>query len=175
MMNQKGSSSQPPINIESINFSKDVQISNPQFVLEPIVKEAEDIIWKSRVMIPCPNSTHAYLGPIPDDRDNDKALNAIFPCYEKHSPLVFTKGPYNLSFMKSKFRTESKHERNEDYLLWLNKVEAKRGRFWKDIGIFDLIQLSREGPRYHNEMLIAALHLKCGMLTPTLLDVAAIA
>jgi len=66
----------------------------------------------------------------------------------------------------------------------LNKVETKRGRFWKDIGIFDLIQLSREGPRYHNEMLIVALHfwnistnslhLKYGMLTPTLLDVATI-
>lgn len=50
------------------------------------------------------------------------------------------------------------------------------------MGIFDLIQLSRQGPKYHNEMIIAALHfwnpstsslhLKCGMLTPTLLDVA---
>ncbi|XP_039686475.1 uncharacterized protein [Medicago truncatula] len=50
------------------------------------------------------------------------------------------------------------------------------------MGVFDLIQLSRQGPKYHNEMIIAALHfwnpstnslhLKCGMLTPTLLDVA---
>lgn len=50
------------------------------------------------------------------------------------------------------------------------------------MGIFDLIQLSRQGPKYHNEMIIAALHfwnpsnssmhLKCGMLTPTLLDIA---
>jgi len=90
MTNQKGSSSQPPINDESINFSKEIQTGNPQFILEPEVKEAEDKIWKSQVIIPCPNSTHSYLGPIPDDKDNDKALNAIFPCYEKHSPLVFT-------------------------------------------------------------------------------------
>ena len=65
--------------------------------------------------------------------------------------------------------------------MWLNKVKRKKGQFWKDIGIFDLVQLSRQGPKYHNEMLIAALHfwnpstsslhLKCGMLTPTLLDV----
>ena len=50
------------------------------------------------------------------------------------------------------------------------------------MGIFDLIQLSRQGPKYHSEMIIAALHfwnpstnslhLKCGMLTHTLLDVA---
>jgi len=48
--------------------------------------------------------------------------------------------------------------------------------------IFDLIQLSRKGPKYHSDMIIAALHfwnpstcslhLKRGMLTPTLLDVA---
>lgn len=58
------------------------------------------------------------------------------------------------------------------------------GRFWKKIGIFNLIQLSRQGLQYHNEMIIAALHfwsplttslhLKCGMFTPTLLDVAGI-
>ena len=50
------------------------------------------------------------------------------------------------------------------------------------MGIFDLIQLSRKGPKYRSELIIAAwhfwnpstssLHLKCGMLTPTLLDVA---
>jgi len=61
-------------------------------------------------------------------------------------------------------------------------VERKKGQLWKDICIFDLIQLSRQGPKYHNKMIIAALHfwnpstnslhLKCGMLTSTLLDVA---
>ena len=60
-------------------------------------------------------------------------------------------------------------------------MEKGKGQFWKDIGIFDLIQLSRQGPEYHNEMIIAALHfwnpstnslhLKCDMLAPTLLEV----
>jgi len=64
----------------------------------------------------------------------------------------------------------------------LDKVEKKKGQFWKDLGIFDLIKLSWQGPKYHNDTLIAALHfwnpstsslhLKCGMFTPTLLDVA---
>jgi len=127
MPNHKGSSSQPPINEESINFSKKIHTGDPQFIAEPEVKEDEDRIWKSQVIISCPNSTHAYLGPIPDDKDYNEGLNAVFPCYENHTPLVFTKGPYNLSFMKSKFRTEPKHENNKDYLCWLNKVESKRG------------------------------------------------
>ena len=86
--------------------------------------------------------------------------------------------------MKTKLRIEPKYENNEDYICWLDKIEGKKGQFWKDIGIFDLIQLSRQGPRYNKEILIDALHfwnistnslhLKCGMLTPTLLDVAAI-
>jgi len=184
MTNQEGSSSQLPNNDELINFSKKIPTGSPQFIVGPEFKEAEERIWKSQVIIPCPNSPHAYLGPIPDDKDNNEALSAIFPCFEKHSPLIFTKGPYNLSFMKYRLRTEPKYENNDEYLCWLNKVEGKKGQFWKDIGIFDLIQLSRQGPRYHKEMLIVALHfwntstnslrLKCGMLTPTLLDVAAI-
>jgi len=66
----------------------------------------------------------------------------------------------------------------------LDKVEKKKEEFWKEIGSFYLIQLSRYGPRYQKPILLVALHfwktstnsmhLKCGMLTPTLLDVAAI-
>lgn len=64
----------------------------------------------------------------------------------------------------------------------MDKVEKEKGQFWREIGTFDLIQLFRQGPKYHNELIIAALHfwnsstsslhLKCGVLTPTLLDVA---
>jgi len=67
--------------------------------------EGEEQIWKSQVIISCPNSPHAFLGPLPDDKENQEQLSAIFLCFEKHSPLIFTKGPYNLSFLKSKFRT----------------------------------------------------------------------
>jgi len=184
MTNQEGPSSQLPNTDEPINFSMEVPTGSPQFIAEPEVKEDEERIRKSKVIIPCPNSPHANLGLIPDDKDNNEELSAIFPCFEKCPPLIFTKGPYNLSFMQSKFRAEPKYENNGKYICWLNKVEGKKGRFWKDIGIFDHIQLSRQGPRYHKEMLIVAfhfwnsstssLHLKCGMLTPTLLDVATI-
>jgi len=181
MTNPEGSSSQLPTRDEPINFSKEIPVGSLQFMEEPKVKEAEEKIWKSQVILPCPNSPHAFLGPLPDNKENKEKFSAIFPSSAKRPPLIFTKGPYDLSFLKSKFRTEPKHENNEEYISWLGKVERRKGQIWKDIGIFDLIQLSRQGPKYHNEMIIAALHfwnpsnnslhLKYGMLTPTLLDV----
>jgi len=50
-------------------------------------------------------------------------------------------------------------------------MERKKGQLWKDIGIFDLIQLSRQGPKYHNEMIIAALLFWNPSTNNTLLDV----
>lgn len=158
MKNQEGTSSQLPNNEELINFSNEVPAGSPQFITELEVKEAEDIIQKSKVIIACPNLSHAYLAPIPDDDGDNKELNVVFPCYKKCPPLVFTKGPYNLGFMKIKLRIKPKYDNNEDYICWLDKVEGKKGQFWKDIGIFDLIQLYWQGPRYYKEMLIAALH-----------------
>ena len=103
MIKQKESSSQLSSNSEPVDFLKAIPTGSPQFIEEPEVKEAEEQIWKSQVIIPCPISPHSYLGPIPDDKENSEELNTIFPCFEKHSPLIFTKGPYDLSFLKSKF------------------------------------------------------------------------
>jgi len=93
---------------------------------DPNVKEAEGKIWKFQVIIPCPNSPHAFLGPVLDNKENKEKLSAIFPTFEKHPPLIFTKGPYDLSFLKSKFRAEPKHENNKEYISWLDKVEKRR-------------------------------------------------
>jgi hypothetical protein len=106
MTQQKGSSSQLPSNDKPINFSKTIPTGSPQFIEEPEVKEAEEQIWKSQVIIACPILPHAYIGTIPDDKENTEELSSIFPCFKKHSPLIFTKGPYDLSFLKSKFRAE---------------------------------------------------------------------
>jgi len=177
MTKAQGSSSGTAKHDEPINFSKEFSIGAPVFIEEPDIKEAEDKIWKSQVIISCPNSQHALLGPLPIEKETPKGLSTVFPCSEEQLPLVFTKGPYDLSFLKSKFRTEPRIGENDPYISWLDKLEKKKGQFWKDIGIFDLIQLSRLGPKYHNELIIAALHfwnpstnslhLKCGMFTPT--------
>ncbi|XP_058732451.1 uncharacterized protein LOC131603986 [Vicia villosa] len=70
------------------------------------------------------------------------------------------------------------------YFAWLEKVEKKKESDWKSLGIYDLIQLSKTGLTYNQPMLVAAVHfwdashntfhLPCGMVTPTLFDVAAI-
>jgi len=182
MANPGESSSQLPRGEEPVNFSQEIPVGSPHFIEDPDISAVEEKIWKSQVIILCPNSSHAFLGPFPDNREDQEKLSTVFPSSKKHLPLVFNKGPYDLSFLKSKFRTEPKHDNNEEYISWLDKVEKKKGQFWKDLGIFDLIQLSRQGPKYHNETLIDALHfwnpstsslhLKCGMFTPTLLDVA---
>lgn len=72
----------------------------------------------------------------------------------------------------------------EPYYSWLAKVESKKAQFLKDLGIFVLVQLSQTGLEYNQEMLMASLyfwdathntfHLPCGMVTPTLFDVAAV-
>jgi hypothetical protein len=143
MTNTEGSSSKTLNRDEPANFSKEISSGNFHFIEEPDVKAAEEEIWKSHVIISCPKSPHAFLGPLPDDKENLESLSAVFPCFEKQSPLIFTKGPYDLNFLKSKFRTEPKTDNNEKYICWLDKVEKKKGQFWKEIGIFDLIQLSR--------------------------------
>jgi hypothetical protein len=63
-------------------------------------------------------------------------------------------------------------------------VEKEYKGYWKNYGIYPLIQFSRTDPKYKPELLIATLHFyekstntfqfKCGMATPTLIDVAAI-
>ena len=116
MTNPGESSSQPSTRNEPVIFSKEVPDGTLYFAEEPEVLEAEEQIWKSQVIIPCPNSTHAFLGPLLNIKQDQEQLSTIFPCFEKHSPLIFTKGPYDLSFLKSKFRTEPKHENNEEYL-----------------------------------------------------------
>lgn len=70
MTNPKGSSSKPSNCDEPINFSRDISRGSLQFIEEPDVKEAEEKIWKSLVIISCPNSPHAFLGPLPDDKEN---------------------------------------------------------------------------------------------------------
>jgi hypothetical protein len=110
----------------------------------------------------------------------------IFPVYKPCKPRAFIDSPYNFNFIKppNKVFRSAPYYGNEDYIKWLDRVQVGYGDFWKDAGIFELIQLSRVGPKYHQEMLIAALHFfesstntfhfECGMMTPTLFDVSAL-
>ena len=70
MAHAEGSTSKTSTHDEPINFSKEVPSGHLQFIVEPDVKEAEDKIWKTQVIISCCNSPHAFLGPFPDDKED---------------------------------------------------------------------------------------------------------
>ena len=63
-------------------------------------------------------------------------------------------------------------------------MEQVQAQIWKDMGIYDLIMLSKTGLAYCPLMLVASqyfwdithftFHLPCGMVTPTLFDIAVI-
>lgn len=86
----------------------------------------------------------------------------IFPTYHKTKPIISVKGPMNLEYMTTTlyvFRPTPPTRKHEDYILWLNKVEAKMSEIWKERGIFDLIQLSRTNSAYCQNMLVVSLYI----------------
>lgn len=125
----------------------------------------------------------AYLGPFSGPYEKPSQLNKFFSCYHRCKPRAFEEKSYELWFMSSPQRVFH-FSPFKAYIHWLDKVEKKKEQFWKDRGIYDLIQLSKVGPKYNTNMLIPTLffwedsintfHLRCGMVTHTLFDVSAI-
>lgn len=100
-------------------------------------------------MIPSYNSSHAYLGPI--EKDNSEENATLFPYDKANSPFIYIRNldePYNLKFLDTRvFRLAPRVDKVEDYIAWLDRIEKHKGSFWKDLGICNLIQLSRQGHR----------------------------
>ncbi|KAK2421825.1 serine/threonine-protein phosphatase 7 long form protein [Trifolium repens] len=171
----------------AVDDKEPVVIDGSEFVSEPAVTAVEGAIWEEELIIPhkLEGKTFAFAGPFPSSDNFSEEISSIFPLHVTCEPKIFAKSVFDMSFFEPGYRAfRSAPVVSESYLKWLNKVEKQYATFWKESGIFDLIQLSREGPKYNAEMLIAALHfwenstntfhLKAGMMTPTLFDVAAI-
>lgn len=159
----------------------------PNQVPEPTFNTKQQQIWDKQVLIPysVDKTVHAFGGPKPDPDNRNKFTMEIFPLYKPCSPRAFIHEPYNFSYLKPPNNVFRSAPRLRDqYINWLDRVEHDYKGVWESYGIFDLIQLSRSGLAYQPEMLMAALHFfesstntfhfECGMMTPTLLDVAAI-
>ncbi|KAK2414651.1 serine/threonine-protein phosphatase 7 long form protein [Trifolium repens] len=181
------SSSSKNVIIYAVDDKKPIIIDDSEFVSEPDMTSVEDNIWGEELMIPhkLGGKTLAFAGPLPSSDNFNEDIGSIFPLYSTCEPKIFANSVFDMSFFEPGYRAfRSAPVVSEGYLKWLNKVENQYATFWKESGIFDLIQLSREGPKYNAEMLIAALHFwesstntfhfKAGMMTPTLFDVAAI-
>ncbi|KAK2442745.1 serine/threonine-protein phosphatase 7 long form protein [Trifolium repens] len=170
-----------------VDDKKPVIIDDSEFVSEPDMTSVESNIWGEELIIPhkLEGKTFAIAGPLPSSDNFSEDVSNIFPLHVTCEPKIFANSVFDMSFYEPGYRAfRSAPIVSESYLKWLNKVEKHYATFWKESGIFDLIQLSREGPKYNAEMLKAALHfwenstntfhLKAGMMTPTLFDVAAI-
>jgi hypothetical protein len=132
------------------------------------------------------DQTYAFGGPLPDANSISTAILNIFPLHKPCKPRAFSNSSYNFNFLKppNKVFRSTSYYGNEDYIKCLDRVQVGCGEFWKDSGIYDLIQLSRVGTKYEKELMITALHFfesftntfhfACGMMAPTLFDVAAI-
>ncbi|KAK2436482.1 serine/threonine-protein phosphatase 7 long form protein [Trifolium repens] len=181
------SSSSKNVTIYTVDNEEPIIIDDSEFVSEPDMTSVEDNIWGEELMIPhkLGGRTLAFAGPLPSSDNFSEDVSNIFPLNTTCEPKIFANSVFDMSFFEPGYRAfRSAPVVSESYLKWLNKVGKQYATFWKESGIFDLIQLSREGPKYNAEMLIAALHfwenstntfhLKAGMMTPTLFDVAAI-
>ncbi|KAH1239999.1 hypothetical protein GmHk_08G024298 [Glycine max] len=165
-----------------------VRNDGEKVVPEPQGDAEHTEIWESEVMIPfaVERTVYAFGGPLPDQESLSSSMNKVFPCYPTCEPRIFDSEPYNFNCLSkpNKLFRSAPSIAHRDYLPWLDRIEQAYEDFWKTYGIFDLIQFSRFGPDYRPEMLIAAMHFfesstntfqfKCGMMTPTLLDVAAL-
>ncbi|XP_057434184.1 uncharacterized protein LOC130726879 [Lotus japonicus] len=178
------SSSQVP---SAVSLLKPIEVEGRTFVPEPPNEEEKIKIWNSQVLIPFSigDKLHAYLGPY--QTTFPRNASAFFPSPLPDEKILAFRDSYNLSFLGDPPRAfrSSPPVKTNPYIEWLNKVEKVKGDFWKTLGIFDIIQLSRSKIVYHPAMLASSFffwerstntfHTPQGMITPTLLDVAAIA
>lgn len=160
------------------------RIPQPTSSNETVVKN-----WQRQMLIPfvIDRKLLAFHGPLADQKFSLKAVAAFFPGYKPVAPPTFDKFVVlDVRFMEAKARVFRSMPTlgNKDYLAWLNKVQQKHQDQWRSVGIYELIQISRYAHRVNPCMLLASLYfwegstntfqLPCGMLTPTLFDVAAI-
>lgn len=125
------------------------------------------------------------MGPIPEASKLPKHFRNFFPNCPKENwgPVAFKGSSFDFGFLQKQiFHPFPPFETtNSTYITRLNRVESHKTPMWEEQGIYDLIQLSRVGPRYNPTMLLVAMcfwdictntfHLPCGMVTPTLFDI----
>src|SRR6187399_1610992 len=155
------SSSSRNVMIYAVDDKDLIIIDDSEFVSEPDMTSVEDTIWGEELMIPhkLRGRTLAFAGPLPSSDNFNEDVSSIFPLNVTCEPKIFVNTVFDMTFFETGYRAfRSAPVVSDGYLPWLNKVEKEYATLWKERGIFDLIQLSREGPKYNAEMLIAALH-----------------
>ena len=158
------------------------------YVSEPSHESPSHQRWQSELLIPYQVKTtkFAFLGPFRPTNLHLEMIKEFFPIYHRSIPRVCVREKFDLGFLKSDARPfrSSPPKELKNYVARLDRVQSVKGASWRNQGFFDLIQLSRKEISYNPNMLLEAIHfwesstntfqLPCGMITPTLFDVAAI-
>jgi len=141
-------------------FSVQYQPRNGWFTDEPDLREENIQIWKSQVLVPSSTSSCVYFivciinFQSPLEKIESEETEKKIPHNKVELLLIFARNldkPYNLHYLETRvFRTAPRIDKVEDYISWLDWIEARKGSFWKDLGIFDLINCRGRAPDINN-------------------------
>jgi hypothetical protein len=128
---------------------------------EPHGTNEEQTRWEDELVVSfsVADNVFAFGGPFPDEATLKPQVSEFFPMRGTCEPKIFSTDPFNFTFIRkphSMWRSAPNCE-NPMYVKWLDRIEGEWGPYWKNLGIYDLIQISRYGPPYRQEMLTAAL------------------
>lgn len=167
MVNDVSDPPQSPSRRGLQRFLVQYQPGNGWFADESDLRETNVQIYKSQVLVPSSTSSCAYLGPL-EKTEREETENSSHMMRRNFLLSLLTTLINSTTFIIKKIRFLGQPQE-----LKKSKISSRGLSFWKD-----------QGPRYQQHTLLVALlfwnsstnslHLKCGMFTPTLLDVAAI-
>ncbi|KAI5404629.1 hypothetical protein KIW84_051692 [Lathyrus oleraceus] len=168
--NIKGAGSSKSFASQNIPTSTTITVGDREYITFPKLIKEQKAIFASQVTIPSllSRNTLGFLGPLVSEGHLEKCVK-FFPCYHTTKPIAnkivssrnaedsVQRDAFQLDFITDSFRPfRSCPTLDKSYLAWLTKVEKKKASFWKESGIFDLIQMSKLGFSYCQPLLYPA-------------------
>lgn len=162
-------------------------VDGQEYIPEHPFREEKAKIWENQVFLPfsIDNKPYACFGPLPSSipPNETPVVNekSYFPTSTFHSPLIAESNIITLRYVERNFRTAPPLNCPK-FAAWMKSLEATKEPLWQELGIDTLLEYACQGQPYSTSMLLAAtyfwegstntFHTRCGMITPTLLDVA---
>ncbi|QHO12431.1 uncharacterized protein DS421_15g506860 [Arachis hypogaea] len=174
----------PPSSSNVASCDKPVVKNGKDFAPEPEASKSK--LWESQVLLPLTIDSvdSAFVGPIVSLKEANEIKSIFFWSPQRKSVAFQDSIPIGYFDSNNRlFRNPSKTNIG-GYHAWLGRVETEKMTLWKEIGIYDLIELSKNFYTVNSGLMGGALyfwdetshtfHTPYGMIIPTLLDVAAI-
>lgn len=167
-------------------LTQPLTINGKEYIPEPPFAEEKAKIWCSQGLIPfsLADKPLPFLGPLPENRRPEiTKTNSFFSTSHLFEPLVSSQKPFSLRYVERNFRT-APPKNCPKFCAWMDRLETEKIDHWRWIGVYTLLQIACYGAPQSCGMLLVTLqfwesstnsfHTKCGMITPTLLDIVAI-